>query len=139
MGYWASKEKQLGTVFLNTKSVREESNYCKYHYSVDLTQAFQIGFPTVFRGNLEIKLKNDDKTVRFGKNNFRLNKFSSTKLLFDSDSLIKDVRKATASFKTNGFFPRSKYFSKFGLVIGGIQQIDFCPLRRKSITFEECF
>lgn len=148
MGYWASKDKQLGTVYLKTKSIKESSNFCKHHYRVDL---FSNGLDEMdkAKGKFKIYFETGDRvseTLLIKESSLKLVKNMKTTVLFDSEHLFNEIETVYVSYKrTSNYLIKWRYdqywsFDKVRLVIGQSQkELSFCPvdLMIKSGTTQE--
>lgn len=156
MGYWASKTRQLGSLYLNTKTTNAEnvtSSFCKEHYTLRLVSNNLEGQQKA-KGKFRVSLKTANRQSKeyvVGGKTLKLEPNMESTVLIDLDNaMIEDVEEVLVEYKrTSNYLVKYLYdqnwsFKFVELTHGQTQQtVKFCPLLQMiksatSVIFKRC-
>lgn len=156
MGYWASKNRQLGSLYLNTKSTNAEnvtSSFCKEHYKLRLVSNNLEGQQKA-KGKFRVSLKTaNHKSQEYvvGGKTLKLEPNMESTVLIDLDeAMIEDIEDVLVAYKrTSNYLVKYLYdqnwsFKYVELTHGPTQKmVKFCPLLQMiksgtSVMFKKC-
>jgi len=138
MGYWASKYKDNGRLYLNTRSLDETDSYCLEHYQLRMVSNSLEG-QSKARGKFRIFWKVKDyisPTFLIHDETMTLKPHEETKMLIKLEkaapSEIEEVYisyKRTSNYLIKYFYDQNWSFEFVELIEGGTQRsVRFCPL-----------
>lgn len=156
MGYWASKERQLGSLYLNTKTTTAENmttSFCKEHYTVRLVSNNLEGQQKA-KGKFRVSLKTANHLSAeylVGGKSLKLEPNMESTVLIDLDEAMKEeieevlvAYKRTSNYLVKYLYDQNWSFKYVELTHGPTQKkVKFCPLLQMinsgtSVMFKKC-